>query len=372
MIHERIKKVRHNLNQNGLGGLLVSSPVNCFYLTEFEKPNGDFRAIQLLVLPHQTYIFTNPLYEGSVRSWRGAVEASKETTRVIVTSPKRGLTDHLQQICQENEIGVLGFEEKDLRLAEYRRLEKKLEGIKLQPADVIFANLRKIKNPEEIEKIRMAVALTDAAFSHILKIIKSGLSEKDIATEIDYFMRKNGAEESAFQTIVASGPNSAIPHHKTGDRRLENGEAVLLDFGARYQGYCADMSRTIFLGPAKRTELAAYQHVFEAQEAALKGIRLGLNGAQADGIARNYLKKHHLGQYFVHNLGHNLGLEIHESPSLGPGGKEKIEPNMVFSVEPGVYFPGKFGIRIEDLVLAQKSGLELLSQSTKNLLTIHN
>lgn len=361
--------------EKGLGAVLVSSPANCFYLTNFEKPRGDFRAIELLVTEDEIYLFTNPLYEGSVKNWlhghskRGPL-VNPHKTKVFVSSARRSLLDDLQQMVTENKLKVLGFEENDLNLGEYYRLEKKVEGVKLVGADSLFQLLRQTKDQEEITAIKQACRITDLTFEQILKLVKPGLTESEIALEIDYHLRRNGAEESAFETIVASGPNNAIPHHKTGNRKLKPRDIVLLDFGARYQGYCSDMSRTVFLDQPTNEQQRAYQEVLEAQDKALKGIKPGLMGQQADQLARDSLKKSGFGKFFIHNLGHNLGLNIHEPPSLGPGSKERLAEGMVFSVEPGLYFPPHFGIRIEETVTIRNGQLEVLTHSDKNLLSL--
>ena len=371
----RISKVRKKLKEAGLDGVFISSPVNCFYLTNFEKPSGDFRAIQLLITPSQIYILTNPLYEGSVRNWlptpsaRGRL-ANPHEIRIIVTSARRGLIENLRDLAGKNKIKALGFEAKDLRLTEYLKIKSSLKEVDLLAADDIFTDLRKIKDENEINSHSEAARITDLAFRQILKILKAGLTEKEVAAEIDYLLRKNGADGSAFETIVAGGPNSAIPHHKTGDRKIKSNEIVLLDFGARFGGYCSDMTRVVALGKVKKEVRDAYQEVLRSQETALAKIKPGMSGREADEVARRQLRGQKLAKYFIHNLGHNIGLNIHEPPSLGPRDPEKIEEGMVFSVEPGVYFNGKFGIRIEDTVVARKNGLELLTHSPKDLLEL--
>ena len=358
------------MEENGLPGMLVSSPVNCFFLTGFEKPNGEFRAIEILLTPKLLFIITSPLYAEAVKNW------SKDVPEKIVREVKIRVSDNktptqiLSQICKTQAIKTLGFEGQDLKILEYLRLTKSLKGVELTASDKIFTDLRTIKDSGELENIKTAARIADTAFSKIITLIKPGMSEKEAATEIDYIMRKNGADESAFETIVAAGENSAVPHHKTSDRKLKNNEIVLLDFGARYKGYCSDMSRMVSLGKPKETEVQAYQLVLETQKEALEKIRVGMTGAAADNISRNFLKKAKHDKFFIHNLGHCLGLNIHESPGIGPAGFEKIEEGMVFSVEPGLYFPGKFGIRVEDIVAVINSKIENLTHSPKELIEL--
>lgn len=370
MVTERISAVRKQMSKSGLDGMLVSSPVNCFYLTGFEKPNGEFRAIEILLTEKIIFIITNPLYAEAVKNWSEDVPEKVGREIKIKVSNNKTPAQLFSQICETYSLKTLGFEGRDLKILEYLRLNKALKGIELTASDQIFSELRAIKDREELESIKTAARITDTAFSKILTIIKPDLSEKEVATEIDYLMRKNGADESAFETIVASGANSAVPHHKTSDKKLKNNEIVLLDFGARFKGYCSDMSRMVSLGKSKEAELRAYKLVLEAQEEALEKIRVGMTGAEADNISRNFFKKAKHDKFFIHNLGHCLGLNIHESPGIGPAGFEKIEEGMVFSVEPGLYFPGEFGIRIEDIVAVINGKIENLSHSSKELIEL--
>lgn len=370
MIEQRIEKLREKMKGSGLDGLLVSSPTNCFYLTMFEKPDGNFRVIQILLTEKLFFIITNPLYAEAVKNWSQKIPTKVRQEIKIKVSDNKTPTQIITEICDAHKIKTLGFEGNDLKILEYLRLNKSLKEVELTASDQVFMDLRKIKDGEELENIKTAARIADTAFSKILAFIKPGMSEKEIATEIDYIMRKNGADEPAFETIVASGSNSAIPHHKTSDKKLKSHEIVLLDFGARYKGYCSDMSRMISLGKPKEAEIKAYQLVLKAQEEALGKIRIGMTGAEADSISRNFLKKARHGKLFIHNLGHSLGLNIHESPNIGPAGFEKIEEGMVFSVEPGVYFTGKFGIRIEDIVAVVNGKIENLTHSPKELIEI--
>ncbi len=370
MVAERIRKTREEMKRGGLDGMLVSSPVNCFYLTGFEKPNGEFRAIEILVTPKYLFIITNPLYAEAVKNWsKNTPEKTRGEIEIKISSHKTP-AQLFSHICETYGSKTLGFEGRDLKILEYLNLNKSLKNVELITADQIFSDLRAIKDNEELENIKTAARITDTVFSKILTIIKPGLTEKEVANEIDYMMRKNGADENAFETIVASGANSAVPHHKTSDKKLKDREIVLLDFGARFRGYCSDMSRMISLGKPNEKEIQAYQLVLKAQEEALDKIRVGMTGAEADRISRNFLKKAKHAKFFIHNLGHCLGLNIHESPGIGPAGFEKIEEGMVFSVEPGLYFVGKFGIRVEDIVAAINGKIENLTHSPKELIEL--
>lgn len=365
MIRDRAIRVQKQLAENGLGGLLVSSPVNCFYLTGFAKPNGDFRALQLLVTPQRTYLLTNPLYEGSVRQW-----LTSNSPKVGLAPSHRGLLENVATICRKEKIKTLGFEGEDLKLFEYLKLQKKLQGVELVLADSILGDRRQAKSEAEISLIKKAAAITDSTFSQILPIIRPGLSEKELAVEIDYRLNRNGADEAAYETIVAAGPHSAIPHHKTGNRKIGRRDILLLDFGARYHGYCADMTRVVFLGQPTTIQKKIYHFVLATQEVSLAKIKLGLRAAAAAQIAEDFFRRHRLEKHFLHSLGHGLGLQIHEPPRLASGSPDRLNVGHVFSVEPGLYFPGRFGVRIEDIVVLRKNGPENLTKTPKTITSL--
>lgn len=253
--------------------------------------------------------------------------------------------------------GRMGFEEADLTVAEY----KNLKGMKLVATKYRVESLRQIKREDEIENIRQACKLTDACFSQIIKDLKPGVTEGEIQWKIESFIRMRGAG-LAFSPIVAFGKNTSQPHYLTvNDERLTNNSLVLLDFGARVNGYCSDMTRVVFVGKPKPEWVSAYAKIQHAQEAALKALASGeRSGAKLDAAARRYVK-------YPHSLGHNIGLDIHESPRLSVKKDVTLKPGMVFSIEPGVYIEGQYGIRIEDLVLLKQDGIEILSQSSKEI-----
>lgn len=371
MAKKRIQNLRKELKKLGLSGILISSPTNCFYLTEFQKPNGEFRAIQLLVTQNKIYIFTNSLYINAVEVWKSRHTESPNKSIEILNLSEQPFNTLLKSVCTENSTENLGFEGNNITILEYLKINKALKEAKvnLVVSDRILEDLRKIKDETEVERMERAAQITDTTFKQILSTIKPGITEKDLATEIDYKLRKNSADEPAFETIVASGPNSATPHHKTGSRKIESSDIVLIDFGARYNGYCSDMTRMVFIGKPTNEQREIYTKVLETQENSLESAKLGVTGNSLDYSARNILKKYKLQSYFTHNLGHSLGLEIHESPGIGPGNDEKLENNMIFTIEPGLYFPAKFGIRIEDTILL-KDGLATRLTKTDKKLTV--
>jgi Xaa-Pro aminopeptidase len=242
--------------------------------------------------------------------------------------------------------------------------------IKLVGTTGIVETVREVKDQAEVAKIRAAARIADLAFDYITSFIKPGMTEKEIALELDYFMLRNGAERVSFDTIVASGKNSAVPHATPSNKKIEPGDFVKLDFGAVVEGYHSDMTRTVVVGKANDRQKEIYFAVKEAQEKALSSVKAGLVCEDVDKVARDAVAEKGFGECFVHNLGHGAGLQIHEAPSLGKNCKTVLQPGMVVTVEPGVYVNGFGGVRIEDLVVVTESGCEILSKSTKELLEL--
>ncbi len=269
----------------------------------------------------------------------------------------------------EFEIKRVGFEANNLSVAQWEALKEKTKA-ELVPLKSFVEEERLIKGEKEIENLSRAAAISDNVFSEVLKVIQPGLRETDVAMEIDYRMKKAGADGSSFDTIVASGPHSAFPHAGAEDRLLQLGDFIKMDFGAVYSGYHADMTRTIVMGPASKRQRQVYAGVKEAQQLVLDKLKVGMTGAEADAVAREYFLAIGMADKFSHNLGHGLGLEVHEGPSLGPKNKKPLEKNMVFTVEPGLYFEGFGGVRIEDMVVMRENGVEVLTNSSKELIEI--
>lgn len=227
-----------------------------------------------------------------------------------------------------------------------------------------------IKSEEEINIIKVACEIADNAFTHILNFIKPGVTELDVSNELEFFMRKQGATSSSFDIIVASGLRSALPHGVATDKVIETGDFVTLDFGAYYNGYISDITRTVAVGQPSEKLVEMYNAVLESQLLAVEKVGPGMTGAQADAIARDYLKSKGLGDAFGHSLGHGIGLEVHEGPGLNFRSEVVLEPNMLVTIEPGVYIPGIGGVRIEDDILITETGNEILNHSDKQLIIL--
>lgn len=251
---------------------------------------------------------------------------------------------------------------------------EKLKSLGLEIKDSLpaFTSAMSVKEEYELEFIRKACKIADRAFEGLLELIKEGMTENDVAALLEYLMRKFGASGTSFDTIVAFGENSSVPHHETGIRKLKFGDIILIDFGCKYGGYCSDCTRTMLFGDDGGHEefKSAYAKVLEAHMLAKEKITCGMTGKQADAVARDCLKTYDLDKFFTHSLGHGIGINIHEYPFISPKGEDKLVNGMVFSDEPGVYFEGKFGIRIEDTVMLEKGRVTSLTDSNKKLIIL--
>ena len=264
---------------------------------------------------------------------------------------------------------TLGIEEDYLTHGEFLYYEDKLNA-KLVPYQKEISGFRQVKEPWEIEYMKKAQQITDLAFADICKVLKPGMTEKEAATELIYCLLKNGSEGLAFDPIVVSGPNTSKPHGVPGDRKLQFGDFITMDFGAKVGGYCADMTRTVALGFVTQEQRTIYDIVLKAQLAAIAATAEGVTGAQVDGVARTVIEDAGYGPFFGHGYGHGVGLEIHEAPNCSPGNKRPLPSGAVCSAEPGIYLPGKFGVRIEDVVIVTRDGSEDITQSTKELIIL--
>lgn len=264
----------------------------------------------------------------------------------------------------------MGVEEDDLSFRDGRKYQECLSWCDLVDSSVILRQMRQVKDDSEITVIREAIRITDLAFSKILDSVRPGKTEEEISLELEYSLRSMGASGRCFDYIVASGYRSALPHGVATKKRLAENEFLTIDFGARFQGYCSDFTRTIFIGAPDTRHTEIYQIVLEAQKAGIEALKPGLSGKEVDAAARKVINKAGYGEYFGHGLGHSLGLEIHENPRLSPHENEIIRPGMILTVEPGIYIPGWGGVRIEDVVLVTQDGAEVLTQASKEFIII--
>jgi len=337
-----------------IDALLVSALPNIRYLSGFTGDNG-----LLLVTPESQTLFTDP---------RFTIQASQECTCAIKIAPKGQVDPYAVEAIRRKKLKRVGFEATRMIYDVHRRLKEALPlGVTLKPVGPVIEQLRMIKTKEEIARIRLSVQTNSQAFEKTVQSIRPGVSESHIAAELEFQTRRLGADKAAFETIVAAGPRSALPHAHPGDRKVGVDELLLIDMGACQDGYMSDMTRMLFFGKVNRRIRDMYQAVLKAQLAAIAAVREGITSGQVDQQARQVLESEGLGKAFVHSTGHGLGLEIHEPPRVGRRDKTRLEAGMVITIEPGAYIRDFGGIRIEDTVLVTASGCEILTPTSKEL-----
>ncbi|VWL85781.1 M24 family metallopeptidase [Oceanivirga miroungae] len=272
----------------------------------------------------------------------------------------------------ENKVKRLGYDDMSMTVAEFEMYKKLFVGIEFVPAGKEMLEARKIKDEKEIEKLRMAAKISDIAFRETIKIIKEGMTEKEIAAHLEYVQRLNGADDKSFETIVASGHRSSMPHGVASDKKIKKNEFIVMDFGCLYQGYASDITRTVFFGDnISEDEKNLYDMVYNAQSLGFSMVKEGVVGKDVDQAVRDYFDENgNMSKYFGHSLGHSFGLEVHEMPYCSKLGNEKLVANELMTIEPGLYIEGKYGVRIEDDLLITKDGYELLTQSKRELIMI--
>ncbi len=347
-----------NLLPCDIDGVFISSAENRLYFTNFSSSAG-----YLLATKNGCVFLTDSRY----------IEAARNTVKGCDVVELKKLSEQLPDLCQKLNCKCLAIESKRMTLSEFKKLKKLLAGVKILDSDIVeemINGLRMIKNKKETEKIKTAQAIAEKAFYHILNFIKIGVTEKEVSLELDFFMLKNGAHGLSFDTIVVSGKNSSMPHGVASDKKIEKGDFITMDFGAVFEGYHSDMTRTVAIGSVNDKQLDVYQTVLNAQLSSLELIRSGILCAQADAAARDFIEKAGYGRFFRHSMGHGVGIEIHEQPSLSPSYAGTLKEGNVVTVEPGIYLPGEFGVRIEDMVIVKKNGCENLTHCKKELIIL--
>jgi Xaa-Pro aminopeptidase len=356
----RIATLRQALQSKKLDWLLVTHLPNLQYLSGFTGSSG-----ALLVGENVVLLFTDGRYTEQARQ-----EAC--TARIMVSrgAPAAAACQWLRG--QQRRHGrTLGIESERMTVAARARLRQLLPArFRLRDTVGVVERLRMVKDPEEIACIRASVHLASSLFRPLLRIIRPGVRETAVAAELEYLARKRGAQEMSFPTIVASGRRSALPHGRASEQAIPAKGFVVLDFGVILKSYCSDMTRTLYVGTPGKEARAWYGAVKEAQQAAMEAVRPGIPSGDVDRAARRALQSTGLGRYFTHSTGHGVGLEIHEAPRVARGEPEVLRPGMVITVEPGIYVSGKGGIRIEDMVVVTEGGCEILTPTTKDLMTL--
>lgn len=346
------------LAEENLESLLITAPPNIRYLCGFSGVES-----ALLVVSDQATLIVD---------FRYLVQAKQEAKGVAIYQMQDGLVAALQELVGHHHVRRLGFESDHLSFKEVNNLQTEVVGCELIPTSGLVEHLRQSKNNEEVGLIQQALTIAEAGFRHVLEFIKPGVAEKDLALELEFYMRKHGAEGVAFDLIVASGSRAALPHATPTSKRIRNREWVLFDLGARYCGYNSDLTRTVWVGPGPpdSTNQNMYSAVLSAQREAITKLRAGLTGKEADAIARQVLEAAGYGRQFGHSLGHGVGLEIHEEPHLSPRNPNPLPRGAVVTVEPGVYLEDVGGVRIEDMVILKENDCQVLTCLEKDLLVI--
>ncbi|MFN8522158.1 MAG: Xaa-Pro peptidase family protein [Chloroflexota bacterium] len=360
---DRIERLRAQLETDNLDAFLVSQPESRFYLSGYtghDLPPRD-SAGYLVIGKKDAFLLTDP---------RTSEQAEYETSgyEVVVYSGENRMTDRVKQVVQRIGATRVGFESIHLPHAFWAAIQAALAGAStFLPIKDLVDRLRVVKDSAEMKSLQAAIDVLDECFIHVARNeLRAGRTELQVAAEISRFLDRRGYTTS-FPSIVASGTNASMPHAVPTERVIREGEPITIDIGALVEGYCSDMTRTVCIGEPSAKLREVYALVLEAQDRAEKRVRVGMTGVEADALARDFLKERGHGEYFTHGLGHGIGLEVHEPPSLSLRGEQKLETGMVFSVEPGIYQAGWGGVRIEDLVRLEDSGAKILCRSPKAL-----
>ncbi|OIN68477.1 Xaa-Pro dipeptidase [Exiguobacterium sp. KRL4] len=351
----RIEALQTALKERDLPGLLVTKAENIRYISGFTGSSG-----ACLVTAEQAYFVTD---------FRYTEQAADQVKGMEIVQIERSIPETMGELMVGARVRAVGVEKDAMTLSSFEAFDQ-ASSVELVPTTGIVENLRLIKDSSEIKMIKEAVELADATFHHILTYIQAGRTELEVSNELEFFMRKQGATSSSFDTIVASGYRSALPHGVASSKVIQTGELVTLDFGALLNGYVSDITRTVAIGPISPELQKIYDTVLKAQLAGVDGLRPGITGIEADALTRDIIKDAGYGEYFGHSTGHGIGLEVHEGPGLSFRSETKLEPGMIVTVEPGIYVPQVGGCRIEDDVLITASGREILSSSPKELITL--
>ncbi|MGH9558555.1 MAG: M24 family metallopeptidase [Bryobacteraceae bacterium] len=356
-IEQRRRRAADRLTELKIDALLISSPANVRYLSGFAGSNG-----LMLIAPGESHFFTDPRY---------TIEASENVTCKVHVAKVALITAAARVLKKRKGANRIGFETAWMHYEEFAKLREELPPrMSLHAVGRAIEEQRMIKSADEIASIRRSVQVNSEAYARILKRLKPGVRELDVAADIDYEMRRLGAENPAFETIVAAGARSALPHAHPGAHKLGANELLLIDMGASLNGYSSDMTRVVCAGSPSRQLRDLYKSVLESQLAAIDAVRPGVAAGKVDSVARDVLKRHALDREFIHSTGHGLGLEIHEPPRIGRKDKTRLQEGMAITIEPGAYKEGLGGIRIEDTVLVTANGCEVLTPTPKEFLSL--
>lgn len=351
---DRLAIIREKLSEAGLDALVVNQTQNRRYLSGFTGSAG-----VLIISPTKAFLATD---------FRYYTQATAEAPAFELAQVGYKLTDHLTDLLAKAEARRVGFESEHLAVAEYKRWQEAAPNVEWIPTSGLVERLRAVKSEAELDKIRTAVQVADQAFARVAQQIKPGMTERRVAWMLRVEMNDLGADDVAFEIIVAAGPDSAKPHYHPNSKAIQAGVPIIIDMGARVDGYHSDMTRTLVIGEPDAKFREIYGLVLEAHTQAVTRIRAGMSGVEADAFARKLIETAGHADHFGHSLGHGVGLAIHEAPKLSfTAADDPLEPNMIVTIEPGVYLPDWGGVRIEDLAVVRPDGLEILTQTPKAL-----
>lgn len=355
------EKVSNLIHAKKIDALLINDPYNMRHVSGFAGGEG--------------IVYVSDKNKVVVTDSRYTEVAAKDSApfgfRVVEEKREHPRTRILRELLEDDGAEIVGYEDEFLRVSEFNEYQKALDTVKeWVPMGGLVDELRRIKTEEELKYMEKAEAIGDAAFKGILDFIRPGQTELEIAAELEYYMKKNGAERLSFDSIVASGMNSSMPHAVPSGKKVEEGDFITMDFGCTYKGYCSDMTRTIVVGKANDRQKEIYHVVLEAQLKALAALKAGVTGASVDAVARKVIGDAGYGDFFGHGLGHSVGLYIHENPRLSPTDPTVLKAGMIETVEPGIYVPGFGGVRIEDMVCVTEDGCINFAHSPKELIEL--
>lgn len=354
----RLAKLRQMLEEHGLEAMVITQPENRRYLSGFTGSTG-----AILISEERVFLVTSFVYLEQAAREAPVFSIVRENGTAWLA---REFAGTLAKLLAQVDVRRIGFEGHHLTFAQHQAWTTILDEYQLIATEGLVEEMRAVKDGSELALIKKAVALTDEAFHHLLSCMRPGMTEKQVAWEAECFMRESGAEKLAFDIIVASGPNGARPHAVPTERAIERGESIVIDMGARVDGYHSDLSRTVCLGRADTRFLRIYDIVLQAQESAEEGIQVGMSGREVDALARQVIVRAGYGEFFGHGLGHGVGLSMRdELPSLARSSDHLLQTGSVFTVEPGIYIPNWGGVRIEDVVMIGEEGAEVLSAASK-------
>lgn len=353
MFEARLAGLRQQMQGAGLEALLVADPANSFYLSGLNGGEG-----MVLVTAKAAFLLVDP---------RLTIQARQEVHHLEIVEYSRNFYNVLEQLLKDLSIKSIAYEVRHVSVEQVGRHMEKVPGVIWRPGAPLVEQLRLVKDAAEIACIGRAAAITDAAWADFRPRLRAGISERELAGELEYALRRHGADGFAFPTIVVSGPRSAMAHGIPSGRALRRGDLVITDFGAVYRGYCADLTRTVVIGELDSEQQKVFQAVVDAGRAALEEVRPGVTAAYLEEKARQVLKEYGYESYFGHRLGHGVGISVHEGPSFREDYPETLQAGMVITIEPGVYIEGWGGIRVEDLVLVTTEGGELLSHAPQGI-----